>query len=204
MHSAGDQASSPSRRRQRLSSSSSSSIASAPKRPKFGEAAVTAPIPPNMASAKARGKLPEVVDLTEKPSAFQPHAGAKKLVIKNLRSPGGGRDAQIEQYYARTERDLDEGLGAVFAGRKPAVPLERLYRGVEDVCRKGNAEKVYRMLMKRVERHLQTVVLPRIGKAGDASEVDLLRSVLGEWKTWNSQTVRKPGRYDGMQRLTDI
>ncbi|KAJ4153396.1 hypothetical protein LMH87_009885 [Akanthomyces muscarius] len=141
-----------------------------------------------MTSAKARGKLPEVVDLAEKSSAFQPHAGAKKLVIKNLRSPGN-RDAQIEQYYARAEKDLDDGLGAIFAGRKPAVPLERLYRGVEDVCRKGNAEKVYRMLMKRVEKHLQSVVLPRIGKAGDASEVDILRNVLVEWKTWNSQTV---------------
>ena len=180
MHSVADQESSPSRRRPRQSSFSSSPGASASKRPKFADA--------SMASAKARGKLPEVVDLTEKSSAFQPHAGAKKLVIKNLRSPGN-RDAQIEQYYARAEKDLDDGLGAIFAGRKPAVPLERLYRGVEDVCRKGNAEKVYRMLMKRVEKHLQSVVLPRIGKAGDASEVDILRNVLAEWKTWNSQTV---------------
>lgn len=180
MHSVADQGSSPSRRRPRQSSFSSSTGASASKRPKFAEA--------NMTSAKARGKLPEVVDLTEKSSAFQPHAGAKKLIIKNLRSPGN-RDAQIEQYYARAEKDLDDGLGAIFAGRKPAVPLERLYRGVEDVCRKGNAEKVYRMLMKRVEKHLQSVVLPRIGKASEASEVDILRNVLVEWKTWNSQTV---------------
>ncbi|TQV91434.1 hypothetical protein V2A60_008920 [Cordyceps javanica] len=180
MHSVAGQESSPSRRRPRQLSSSSSSLASAPKRPKHADA--------GMASAKARGKLPEVVDLTEKPSAFQPHAGAKKLVIKNLRRPGN-RDAQIEQYYARTEKDLDEGLGAIFAGCKPAVPLERLYRGVEDVCRKGNAEKVYRMLMKRVEKHLQSVVLPRIGKAGDVPEVDVLRNVLAEWKTWNTQTI---------------
>lgn len=186
MHSVADQASSPSRRRQRLSSSSSSSVPSAPKRPKFAVADAAA----GMASAKARGKLPEVIDLTERPSAFQPHAGAKKLVIKNLRAPGGNRDAQIEQYYARTEKDLDEALAAIFTGRKPEVPLERLYRGVEDVCRKGNAEKVYRMLMKRVEKHLQTVVLPRIGKTADASEVGILKKVLVEWKTWNTQTVR--------------
>ncbi|EGX89303.1 nuclear pore complex subunit Nup192, putative [Cordyceps militaris CM01] len=177
MHSVADQEISPSRRRPRPASSSS--LASAPKRPKFGDAA--------MASAKARGKLPEVIDLTEKPSAFQPHAGAKKLFIKNLRP--ASLDVRMEHYYAKTEEDLDGGLGAIFAGRKPAVPLERLYRGVEDICRQGNAEKIYRMLMKRVERHLHSVVLPRIVKVGDMPEVDILRNVLAEWKIWNHQTV---------------
>ncbi|KAM3554833.1 hypothetical protein MY1884_005921 [Beauveria asiatica] len=180
MHSLADQESSPSRRRPRQSSSPSSSLASPSKRPKFANA--------SMASATVRGKLPEIIDLSEQPSAFQPHAGAKKLVIKNLRRPGN-RDAQIEQYYARTEKNLDEGLSAIFAGQKPAVPLEKLYRGVEDVCRKGSAEKVYRLLMKRIEKHLQSVVLPRIGKPGGAPQVDILRNVLAEWKLWNSQTV---------------
>lgn len=183
MPSVANQASSPSRRRPRISSSSSSSVASAAKRPKLADAAA------NMASAKARGKMPEAIDLDAQPSAFQPHTGAKKLVIKNLRRPGN-QDAQVEQYYARAERDLDEGLAAIFAGCKPAVPLERLYRGVEDFCRRGNAEKVYRMLMRRVEKHLQAVVLPRIGKSGESPDVDILINVLAEWKKWNAQTVR--------------
>lgn len=181
MPSAPGEAANPSRRRPRLSSSSSSSAA-ASKRPKFADA-------PAMASARARGKLPETVDLTPRPSAFQPYTGAKKLVIKNLRAPSS-RDAQVEEYYARTERELDGALGAVFAGKRPAVPLERLYRGVEDVCRRGSAEKVYTMLTARVEAHLQTVVLPRIRRAGGNSNLEVLRSVLGEWTAWNSQVVR--------------
>ena len=180
MPSVPDEAGNPSRRRPRLSSSSSASAA-ASKRPKFADT-------PAMASARARGKLPETIDLTPRPSAFQPYTGAKKLVIKNLRAPSS-RDAQVEEYYARTERELQDALGAVFAGTRPAVPQERLYRGVEDVCRRGNAEKVYTMLAARVEAHLQTVVLPRIRRGGNSS-LEVLRSVLGEWKTWNAQAVR--------------
>lgn len=141
-----------------------------------------------MATARARGKLPETVDLTERPSAFQPHSGAKKLVIKNLRAPVD-RNAQVEEYYNRTEKDLEEALDAIFAGRRPAVPLERLYRGVEDVCRKGSAAKVYRLLKERIETHLQSVVLPRIKRTGGQSSLDVLKSVRQEWKAWNAQTV---------------
>lgn len=141
-----------------------------------------------MASARARGKLPETIDLTQRPSAFQPYSGAKRLVIKNLRAHSD-RDADVEEYYARTEKDLENALAAVFAGERPAVPLERLYRGVEDVCRRGNAEKVYKMLAERVDAHLQTTVLPRIKRPGGGSSVDVLRSALREWKTWSAQAV---------------
>ncbi|KAF4510299.1 hypothetical protein G6O67_002197 [Ophiocordyceps sinensis] len=172
-----------SRRRPRLSSSasSSSSPAGASKRRRFADT-------PAMASARARGKLPEIIDLTQRPSAFQPYSGAKRLVIKNLRAPGS-RDAEVEEYYARTEGELDNAITAVFAGRRPTVPLERLYRGVEDVCRRGNAEKVYKMLAERIDAHLQTTVLPRIKRSGKSASIDVLRSVLGEWKTWSAQAV---------------
>ncbi|KAI8661580.1 CULLIN-2 domain-containing protein [Fusarium keratoplasticum] len=171
---------SPSRRRPRLDSSSSSSPPpiAASKRARF-EA---------MTSAKARGKLPETVDLTQPPSAFKPYTGAKKLVIKNLRAPTS-RDAQVAEYYVRTEKELKDALDSVFAGKTPDVPLERLYRGVEDVCRKGDPAKVYRMVKDRIEAHLQRIVYPRIGRNGGVSNLDTLRSVLAEWKIWNGQTI---------------
>lgn len=142
-----------------------------------------------MASAKARGKLPEVIDLTDRPSAFQPNAGVKKLVIKNFRK-SSAQTAQVERYYAKTEEELDETLEAIFASKKPALPLERVYRGVEDMCRRGNAVTVYRMLVKRIEGHLQKTVLPRIRRSGTTSSLEMLKNVLVEWKTWNTQTVR--------------
>ncbi|KIL84838.1 hypothetical protein FAVG1_12067 [Fusarium avenaceum] len=141
-----------------------------------------------MTTAKARGKLPETIDLTQPPSAFKPYAGAKKLVIKNLRAPTS-RETQVAEYYKRTEKELEDALVAIFDGRTPGVPLERLYRGVEDVCRKGDPAKVYQMLKERVEVHLQRIVLPRIQKSGRTSNLETLKSVLAEWKMWNKQTI---------------
>jgi cullin-4 len=141
-----------------------------------------------MASAKARGKMPEVIDLTKRQSAFQPHSGARKLIIKNLRSPVN-HDARIQEYYARTEKELEGALDAIFNSRIPAIPLERLYRGVEDICRKGNADTVYRTLKDKVDSHLKNVILPKIQSAAKMSNLDVLKRTLVEWKTWNSQTV---------------
>ncbi|KAH7313419.1 Cullin family-domain-containing protein [Stachybotrys elegans] len=182
-----DVPSSPSRRRPRLPSSSSpassASPSSTPKRPKISDKPK-----PIMATAAVKGKLPERIDLTGRPSAFQPHVGAKKLVIKNLRKPDG-RDTRVEEYYARTEKDLEEAIQAILSSRRPAVPLEKLYRGIEDICRNGNADKLCRMMKGRIEAHLQREVLPRIDRAAGTSNVAVLRNVLAEWKTWNSQAL---------------
>ncbi|OAA32060.1 ubiquitin ligase subunit CulD [Moelleriella libera RCEF 2490] len=152
-----------------------------------------------MASVRARGKLPETIDLTRGPSAFQPYTGAKKLVIKNLRPPVN-REARVEEYFARTECDLDEALRAIFADKRPAVPLERLYRGVEDVCRSGNAAKVYCLLKERIDTHLQNIVLPRIRRSGGQNDLDVLRSVRSEWKSWNAQTITVRSTFSYLDR----
>ncbi|KOS19121.1 Cullin-4A [Escovopsis weberi] len=156
---------SPSRRRPRVPSATSSPTA--PKRPRISDGAT-------MASAKARGKLPEIADLSKPPSAFQPHTGARKLVIKNIRNPTHG-DERVREYYAQTQRDLEAALDAIFSNRTPLVPLERLYRGVEDVCRNGGADRISRLLKDRVDQHLKQVVLPRIRTTGIASNI-LIRS----------------------------
>ncbi|KAG6006599.1 hypothetical protein E4U21_006821 [Claviceps maximensis] len=162
-----------------------------------------------MATAKARGKLPEVIDLTGLSSAstpaaasissFQPHTGTKKLVIKNQRPPVN-RASQIEEYYARLEKDLEEALDAIFSARRPALPLERLYRGVEDVCRRGNAAKVYRLLKERVNAHLQGTVLPRVHRNAGPSNINVLRCVKGEWKAWNAQTITLRSTFSYLDR----
>ncbi|KAH8910291.1 putative nuclear pore complex subunit Nup192 [Coniochaeta sp. PMI_546] len=127
---------------------------------------------------------------TKRPSAFQPHSGAKKLVIKNLRVSTPTRSASVEDYYSRTWRELDDALTAVFAGRQPAQPLEKLYRGVEDICRKGEAEKLGEMLQARCEEYLGKEVLARIRSDGggpNADSVVMLRAVLAHWKRWSQQ-----------------
>ena len=141
-------------------------------------------------SAKVQGKRPEIIDLTKRASAFQPHTGAKKFVIKNLRTTSRAQD--VEDYYRRTWAELDTALTAIFSSSQPRQPLERLYRGVEDLCRSGQAEKVYDMLRQRCEDHLHGEVLQKIKADGGNSNVDMLRSVYKHWKTWNAQSVNLP------------
>ncbi|KFA67469.1 hypothetical protein S40285_00170 [Stachybotrys chlorohalonatus IBT 40285] len=171
-----------SRRRPRPPSSSSfPSPASAAKRTKFNDR-------PAMASVRAKGKLPERINLVERPSAFQPHIGAKKLVIKNIRNPAE-RSGRLDEYYTQTTNELVQALDAVLARQRPAVPLERLYRGTEDLCRRGLAGKLCATIKDRLESHLQGVVLSRLQSSANGSDIDMVRAVLEEWKTWNSQTL---------------
>lgn len=117
---------------------------------------------------------------------FQPHMGAKTLVIKNLRKTPR---TDVDTYYARTWAQLDSCLTNVFAGKQPQQSLEQLYKGVEDTCRQGRAEKLYKQLSERCETHLYTVVLPSIITVGSSSDVEILRKVFNAWQTWGSQLV---------------
>ncbi|OAA54140.1 phosphotidylinositol kinase [Niveomyces insectorum RCEF 264] len=162
-------------------------------------------------SAKVQGKQPEVIDLTGdfangrhqpaasfgarkapfatgQPSAFQPHAGAKKLVIKNLRT-APNRAAEIENYYNRTWADIEEAVGSVLASRPPRQPLERLYRGVEDLCLHGQAERLYKQLRTQCEAHLyKGVWLQILSESQGASNIDTLRIVYRHWQVWSKQS----------------
>ncbi|CAK7224091.1 Serine/threonine-protein kinase tel1 [Sporothrix eucalyptigena] len=165
-----------------------------------------------MNSAKTLGKRPEVVDLTgpsstqwgtgntataarksmaaaAPPTAFQPHTGARKLVIKNLRVPAPKRAEQVQSYYDKTSEDLEAALSAVFANEPPRVPLERLYRGVEDLCTHGQARQLYRRLQTQCETHLQNTVLGNIrAQTLGVSDVETLRTVHMQWLAWVQQS----------------
>ncbi|KAJ0168395.1 Cullin-4 [Colletotrichum tanaceti] len=137
-------------------------------------------------STKMKGKLPEVIDLTQS-NSYRPYTGAKKLVIKNLRP--AARNEQLEQYYQRTEQELVDALQDIFHGRKPRLPLERLYRAVEDICRRGkdNELQLYETLRRKCEEHLTRNVMRSIQSNGGNTDVDMLKSVLQHWRVWNSQ-----------------
>lgn len=198
--------SSSSRRRPRHDSSSSpvalaTAGPSSSKRPKF-DADPMASTASLGSSARARGKLPETAADPSRPSAFQPYNGAKKLVIKNLRtSSSAARNAVAEEYYTRTHKELEAALGDVWAGDKPVVPLEKLYRGVEDLCRKGDAEKIYEMLRRRMEAHVNKVILRRVERNGRNSELKTAESLLSEWHAWNSQMVCRGNKSRGTSGL---
>ncbi|KAF4123141.1 cullin 4, partial [Geosmithia morbida] len=191
---------SPSRRRSRYTSSPvpSSGGSGINKRAKFSTTEAAAA---EASSRRKKSMPPDTVDMSQmsslpsslpssSPSVFQPYSGARRLVIKNLRtSASADRDAQVQQHYERTHRDLRDALDAVFSSCKPAVPLERLYRGVEDLCRRGDADKVYRTLRESMDTHVRTVILPRIERSARTSTMETASRLLSEWQTWNTQMI---------------
>ncbi|RDW94768.1 cullin [Coleophoma crateriformis] len=128
-----------------------------------------------------------VIDLTRGslPSNFQPHTGAKRLVIKNLRTTSN-KDAN--EYYERTWNELDNALTSIFAREQPATPLEVLCRGVEATCRRGRAEELFKHLRDRCEKYLDSTLLPLILEQAGSTNVDGLRMVYKNWTTWNEQS----------------
>ncbi|KAI5292835.1 hypothetical protein KEM52_006033 [Ascosphaera acerosa] len=114
-----------------------------------------------------------------------PHAGPKKLVVKNLASrPKIDTDAYLERIWVH----LDEAMTAVFGDQKSRYSTEQLYREVETLCRLGMAEKLLARITAKVEAHLKADVLPQLQqKAADSTSTELLRAVEQAWTQWNKR-----------------
>jgi cullin 4 len=143
--------------------------------------------------SKVQGKRPGTVDLIDLTAPANPPCnppkGARKLVIKNLRT--SSRASELEQFYKKIWDDLEAALAAIFAGRQPSKPFETLYRGVEDICRRGKFEsrKLAEFLSKQCDAYLDDSMLRSISAAAGSGNVDILRSVHAHWVKWGDQLV---------------
>ncbi|KAL4941066.1 hypothetical protein BDV06DRAFT_212966 [Aspergillus oleicola] len=118
---------------------------------------------------------------------FTPHTGAKRLVVKNLRT---GPRLNQDLYFDRVWGQLDAALSAIFSGGKPEISLEELYKGAENVCRQGRAAELFKRLQERCRGHVTGKLHGSlVEKAQLASNVDTLRSVVEAWKVWQSMLV---------------
>ena len=124
----------------------------------------------------------------DRPPAFQPRSGAKRLVIKNLRTTPR---VSAKEYSGRVWAQLDEALTAIFGGKKVPHSLEELYRGVENVCRQDGAPDLFASMRARCEEHVEVAIkCPLIEVAASGrSSVEMLRLVHNTWMTWNAQMV---------------
>lgn len=120
-----------------------------------------------------------------KPSAFEPHRGAKKLVIKNLKE----RSQDLEKYYDDTWRDLDAAVTAILHGERTKIALEQLHRGVEMTCRRGRAEALFEHLKLQCKTYIDKELLPSIESGAERSNVEVLRTVYLHWTIWHKRTV---------------
>lgn len=122
---------------------------------------------------------------------FNPNTGAKQLVVKNLRKTPR---TDPKEYFNQVWGWLDDALAKVFNGDGGAeridFSLETLYRGVENVCRQGHAAELAAKLHARCARFVEEGLrTPLVERAGATTEVDLLRAVLGAWRTWMADQV---------------
>lgn len=121
-------------------------------------------------------------------NSFSPHAGARKLVVKNLRT--GPRVSQ-EPYFDKTWKQLDAALSAIFDGKKPEISLEELYKGAENICRQERAALLAKRVQDRCKDYVAGVLRDNlVARAGGGTNIDTLRAVIDAWSSWHSRLVR--------------
>lgn len=120
-------------------------------------------------------------------NSFSPHAGAKKLVVKNLRT---GPRANQKPYFDKIWAQLDAALSAIFEGRKPDTSLEELYKGAENICRQERAALLAKKVEERCKDYVAGVLRDNlVTRAGGGNNVDTLRAVIDAWAAWRSRLV---------------
>lgn len=117
---------------------------------------------------------------------INPQGGAKKLVVKNLKT---NTSWDSKAYLEKIWGQLDAALAVIFKDGQIAFSKEDLYRGVENVCRQGGASTLFSRLEQRCRTHIeQDMRQPLLEKAGD-DKVAILKAVLMEWSRWKEQMV---------------
>lgn len=178
------------------------------KKPKKEQAVPTQPSPQTAALQKSlpresmytfssRFDNSAPVDLTNSPprqpnrrlsavkrANFNPHAGPKKLVVKNLK-PQSSWDAN--KYFDQTWQQLDAALTTVLAEAPVDFSIEELYRGVENLCRQGRAQDVNARLAERCKLHIRNTVTTSLLEKARHNNVEVLHDVLAAWSSWNAQ-----------------
>jgi len=169
------------------------------------------PLPPprKVASAESMYNFPSsrsscnggVIDLTKSPTGprtrrvssggrmdkFTPYTGAKKLIVKNLRTTPRSDPGQYCNHIAD---QIDSALTSTFNNERLALSNEELYRGVENVCKLGKATQLAQRLFQRCKEHITGEVKQSLVSRVGEKDVDVVRSVLAAWSLWNKQLVR--------------
>ena len=133
-------------------------------------------------SPQAR-RMPNAAVLRNR-NGINPHTGAKKLVVKNLKT-GAGFDRK--QYLEKIWEQLDAALAIIFTDGKQGFSREELYRGVENVCRQEGASTLFSRLEGRCRTHVERDLRQPLLEKSGAGSVEVLRTSLELWKKWKEQ-----------------
>lgn len=144
-----------------------------------------------------------VIDLTDSPNAspsprkplklvrstYNPNLGAKKIVVKNLRTVPR---TDPHEYLDQTWKKLDVSLDAIFCGKAIPCSMEELYKGAENVCRQGHSAELCGRLEQKAQLYageLQKSLLQSV----DSQSTLVLQGVVNAWSRWNKHMVGVPG-----------
>ncbi|KAI1002269.1 Cullin-4A [Podosphaera aphanis] len=116
---------------------------------------------------------------------FNPLDGVRRLPIKNLRQKS---QKEADEYYNGIKEEINSAFTSVFAQESPDVPLEALCRGVEMICRRGQAEELFTLYGERTKSYIERVLLPQIEQEATATHLETLRTVFKFWKRWTKES----------------
>lgn len=116
-------------------------------------------------------------------SGLNPHIGAKKLVVKNLKTNDGW---DSKAYLEKIWTQLTDALTRIFNDEQDGYSKEDLYRGVENVCRQGGASTLFSRLDVRCRSHIEQDVRASILQRVELDNVSVLQAVLKEWARWSA------------------
>ena len=123
---------------------------------------------------------------SEKASSFRIYGGARRIPIKNLKSPSR---TGPEELLRRAWEPLDAALTAIFAGQRIGGAMEELYRSVESVCRHQAAEALAKKVRFRCAEHVKDHIWGQLSRmlAQRQSDLVMLRAVYASWRRWSEQ-----------------
>ena len=121
---------------------------------------------------------------------FNSRLGAKKIVVKNLRT---APKTDPKQYLEQQWEKLEKGLVAIF-GNADKLPSshEELYRGVRNVCNQGYAEILHTRLQAKATSYMMNEVKPLLENSLGKPSVQTLEVVLDAWTQWQAKFVSIP------------
>nr|POF13561.1 cullin-4a [Quercus suber] len=118
-------------------------------------------------------------------SSLNPHVGAKKLVVKNLKT---NATWDSKAYFERIWDQLDLALTVIFNDGTDGYNREDLYKGVENVCRQGGASSLYSRFIGRCRNHVeQDLLKDQLLQSDFSDNISGLRAVLAQWNRWKAQ-----------------
>lgn len=118
-------------------------------------------------------------------SAFAPYQGSKTLVVKNLRMTPR---VDPEQYSKKVWDQLDAALSSILEEKKLGLSLEELYKGAENLCRRGKAAELHTHIHDKCQNYLtKEVRVDLLRQASQLSSSNLLASYLKAWELWKEK-----------------